>query len=104
MAVTAFGPGGDAPGDVSNKVTLILPSQRPIVFQGSEVEMRDSVGGLETAVNNAADHGFPPECARTLRDIVFFTHLDVFRRAFLGDPPAPMERMAVPRKTVSVLS
>ena len=29
MAVTAFGPGGDAPGDVDDDVTLTLLSQRP---------------------------------------------------------------------------
>ena len=30
-----------------------------------------------------------------LRDIVFRTHLDVFRRALLGDPPARVEPMTV---------
>ena len=44
MAVTAFVPGGDAPGDVDDEVALTLPSQRPIIFQDSEVEMRDRVG------------------------------------------------------------
>ena len=39
MAVTAFGPGGDAPGDVDDDATLMLPSQRPMI-QGSEVECR----------------------------------------------------------------
>ena len=48
MAVTAFVPGGDAPGDVEDEVTLVLPSQRPIIFQDSELEMRDYVGVLET--------------------------------------------------------
>ena len=62
MAVTSFGPGGDAPGDVDD---------------------------------DAVDHGLPPECAKMLRDIVFRTHLDVFRRALLGDPPARVEPMTV---------
>ena len=30
MAVTAFGPGGDAPSDVDDEVALTLPSQRPV--------------------------------------------------------------------------
>ena len=48
--------------------------------------MRHRVGVLETVVDNAVHHGFPPECTKMLSDIVFCTHLDVFRRAFLGDP------------------
>ena len=53
MAVTAFGPGGDAPGDVDDDVKLTLLSQRPMMFQDSEVEMQDRVGALETAVDDA---------------------------------------------------
>ena len=59
MAVTAFGPGGGAPGDVD--VTLTLLSQRPMMFQDSEVEMQDCVGALETVVDDAVGHGLPPE-------------------------------------------
>ena len=59
-----------------------------MMFQGSEVEMHDRVGALETEVDDADDHGLPPECAKMLRDIVFRTHLDVFRWALIGDPPA----------------
>ena len=77
MAVTVFGPGGDAPGDVDDDVTLTLLSQRPVMFQDSEVEMKDRVGALETAVDDAVDHGLPPECPKMRRDIVFRTHLDV---------------------------
>ena len=44
MADTTFGPGGDAPGDVDNNVTLMLSSQRPMIFQDSKVEMRDRGG------------------------------------------------------------
>ena len=62
MAVTAFVPGGDAPGDVDNDVTLALLSQRPIIFQDSDVEMKDRVDALETAVDDAVDHGLTPEC------------------------------------------
>ena len=38
MAVTAFVPDGDAPGDVNDEVALTLPSQRPMTFQDSEVK------------------------------------------------------------------
>ena len=38
MAVTAFVPGGDAPGDVDDEVALRLPSQRSIIFQDSQVK------------------------------------------------------------------
>ena len=57
--------------------------------------MEDRVGGLETAVDNAVDHGLPPECAKMLRDIVFRTHLDVFCRALLDDPPVRVEPMTL---------
>ena len=93
MAVTAFEPCGDAPGDVDDDVTLTLLSQRPMMFQDSEVEMKGRVGALETAVDDAVDHGLMPECAKMLRDIVCRTHLDVFCRALLGDPPARVESM-----------
>ena len=95
MAVTAFGSGGDAPGDVDNDITLTLLSQRPMVFQDFEVEMQDRVGALETAVDDAVDHGLPPECAKMLRDVVFRTHFDVLRRALLGDALARVEPMTV---------
>ena len=91
MAVTAFGPGGGAAGDVDDDATRTLLSQRPKMFQDSEVEMQDRVGTLETAINDAVDHGLPPECAKMLRDIAFRTHLGVFRRVLLGDPPARVE-------------
>ena len=57
--------------------------------------MQDRVGPLGKAVDNADDHDLPPECAKMLRDIVFYTHLDVFRREFLGDPPARVKPMSV---------
>ena len=75
MAVAAFVPGGDAPGDVDNEVTLTLPFQRPMIFQDSEVEMRHRMGVLETAVDNVVDHGSPLEFAKKLRDIVFRTRV-----------------------------
>ena len=85
MAVMAFGPRGDAPGDVDDDVTRTRLSQRLMIFQDSEVEMKDRVGALEsTAVDDAVDYGLPPECAKMLRDIVFRTHLDAFRRALLA--------------------
>ena len=88
MAVTAFMPISDAPGDVNHEVIQTMPSQRAMIFQDSEVEMRDRAGVLETAVDNAVDHGSPPECAEMLRDIVFRTHLGVLYRALSIDPPA----------------
>ena len=53
MAVTAFEPGGDAPGDVDDDVTLTLLSQRPMMFRDSEVEVQDRGGALETVVDDA---------------------------------------------------
>ena len=76
MTVTAFGPGGDAPGDVDDDVTLTLLSQRLTMFQDSEEEVQDRVGALETVIDDEVDHGVRPEprcCA-----ISFFT---VFARA-----------------------
>ena len=93
MAGTAFGPGGGAPGDVDDDATLTLLSQRPTMFQDSEVEMQDRVGALGTAVDDAVDHELRPECSKMMRDIVFRTQLGVFRRALLGDPPARVEPM-----------
>ena len=93
IAVTAFGPGGDAPGDVDNDITLTLLSQRPMMFQDSEVEMQHRFGALDTAVDDAVDHGLPPKYATMLRDIVFRAELDVFRRALLVDLPSGVEPM-----------
>ena len=52
MIVTAFGSGGGSPGDVDDDATLKMLSQRPMMFQDSEVEMQDRVGALETAVDD----------------------------------------------------
>ena len=95
MAVTAFGPGGGAPGDVDDDVTLKLLSKRPMIFLASEVEMQDRVGAFGTAVDDAGDHDVAPECAKVLRDIVFRTRRAVFRRALLGDPPSRLETITV---------
>ena len=65
-----------------------------MVFHDSEVEMQDRVGALETAVDDAVDHGLPPECAKMPRDVVFRTQFDLFRLA-LGDPLARVEPMTV---------
>ena len=56
-----------------------------MIFQDSEVEMRDGAGVLETAVDNAVDHSSPTEGAKMLRDIVFRTHLDGLCPAVSGD-------------------
>ena len=95
MAVTTFGPGRDASDDVEDEITLTLLSQRPMMHQDSQAKVQDRVGALETAVDDSVDHGLPPESAKMLRDIIFRTHLDVFRRALLGDPPAGVEPMTV---------
>ena len=95
MAVTPFGSGGGAPDDVDDDVQLTLLYQPPMMFQYSEVERKDRVGVLETAVDDAVDHDLPPECAKMLRDIVNRTLLDIFRRALLGDPRARLETMTV---------
>ena len=95
MAVTAFVPGGDAPSDVDDEVTLRLPSQQPMMSKDYEVEMRDRVGVLETAVDKAVDHGSQLEWAKMLRDIVVRTHLDVLCRALLGNLPARKKPVAV---------
>ena len=95
MAVTAFGPGGGAPGDVDDDATRTLLPQRPMMFQYSEVEMKDRMGASRTAVDDAVGHDVPPECAKIVRDVVFRTHFDVFRRALLDDPPARVEPMTV---------
>ena len=78
MTVTAFVPGGEAPGDVDDEVTLTLPSQRPMTFQDSKVDMCDRVGVLETAVDNSVNHDSPPACAKMLRDIVFARSLTCY--------------------------
>ena len=53
MATTAFGPGGDAPGDVDDDVRLTLLSQRPRVSHNCNVEMQRLVDALDTAVDDA---------------------------------------------------
>ena len=80
-AVTAFGPGSDAPGDVHNAVTPTLLSHKRMMFADSEVEMQDRVTALETAVDNTVYRGLPSKCAKMLNEIVLRTQLDVFRRA-----------------------
>ena len=57
MAFTSFGPGGDAPGDVDDDVTLTLLSQRTMMFQDSEVEMQDRMGTLWAAVDDVVENG-----------------------------------------------
>ena len=57
--------------------------------------MQDRMGALGKVVDDAVDLELPPECTKMLRDIVVRTHLDVFRRVFLGDSPARVELMNV---------
>ena len=95
MTVTAFVLGGDAPGGMDHEATLTVSSTRPMIFQDSEVEMLDHVGGSETAFETSVDRHTPPRYARTLRDIIFLVHLDVFCRALTGDLPARKKPVAV---------
>ena len=95
IAITVSGPGGDVPDYVDDDVTRMLLSHRSMMFLASEAEMQNCVGALETVVDDAVDHGLPSECAKMLRDIVFRTHLDVFRRGLLGDPPARVKPLTV---------
>ena len=66
-----------------------------MILQDSEVAMQNHVGGLETAVDDALNHGLPLERAKMLRDIALRTHLDVLCLALLGGPPAHMESITV---------
>ena len=50
-----------------------------MTLQGPDVETRDHVGVFETAVDEAVDHAFSPECTKMLRDIVPCTKLYLFR-------------------------
>ena len=94
-AFMAFDPGCDASGELDDEVALVLLSQQPVMFQDPRMEMQGRVGALETAVDDADYHGLPPECAKMAHDIIFRTHLDVFRWALLGDPPTLVEPMTV---------
>lgn len=51
-----------------------------MTFQDFDVETQNRAVVLDTAVDDAVDDSFPPECANMLRDFVFGTNLDVFRR------------------------
>ena len=95
IAVTVFRSGVDAPRGMDDDVTLTLPVQQLMTLEDSDVETTDRVSVLKTAVDDAVDHGFPPECTKMLRDIVSRTYLDVFRPAILGDLPARMEHILV---------
>ena len=50
--------------------------------------VRDRAGVFEALIDDAVDHGFPAECAKTLRDIVCRKRHEVFRILVQGDPPA----------------
>ena len=86
IAVTVFWPGSVGPGDVDDDVTQGLLSQRPMIFRDFDEEMQGRVSVLETAVDNTADHGSPPDCAMMLRDIVFCTFCNVLCKALMGEP------------------
>ena len=91
IAVMTFGPGGDAPGNMDDGVTLTLLSQLTMMFHDSDVEMQDLVGALETVVDDAVDRGSPPEYTKLLRGIAFRTHLDVCSWALNGQPTCTCE-------------
>ena len=98
MVVTAFGTGGNVPGNVDDDATLTLRSQLPMMIHDCEVEMRDRVCALETAVDDAVNDDLPPEPGKVLRDFGLRMHLDVFHRALSGDPPARVEPVTVRRQ------
>ena len=66
MAVTACSPGGYAPGDVDETITLTMLSQRHMTFHVYDVGMRDRAGAFETVVDDVVDHGVQPEFANML--------------------------------------
>ena len=57
--------------------------------------MQGRVGALDTAVDDAVDHGLPPEYDKMLCDIVLGMNRVAFSRAILGDPAARVEPMTV---------
>ena len=75
----SLGPTVDKPDDMDDEATMKMPSRRPMTLHDPDVETRDHVGEFETAVDEAVDHAFPPECTKMLRDISSCTQLDLFR-------------------------
>ena len=57
--------------------------------------MQDCAGVLETLVDVVVSHGVSPASAKMLPDIVFSTHIDVFRRELFGDTSGGVEPMTV---------
>ena len=90
MAVTAFGPTGDAPGDVDVEVILMLPSHRPTIFEDIEVEMPDRVGVLRRRPITLLTVIFCRKVPRCCVIPILARTMTCFRRACLGDPPARM--------------
>ena len=88
VAITTFGPGVDAPGEVDDEVTLTLRPQPPMSLQ-------DRVGVFEMLIDDAVGHGFPAKCAKISRDIVCRMQHQVFRLTIRHDPPARVEHMIV---------
>ena len=87
MTVTAVVPGGHPPGDVVDEVTLTLPSQRPMIFQDSEVEMQLVFACCRRlSITLLAKTRLSPECAKMLRDVIFRAQLNLLLRALLRDP------------------
>ena len=95
IAITSFGPGVDAPGEVDDDVTLTLMSQRPIYLEDPGIGARDHVDLFKALIYDAVDHGFPATCAKMLRDIVSPKKHEVFRHAIQGHPPARVEHIIV---------
>ena len=50
---------------------------------------------FEVLIDDAFDHGFPPECAKMSRDRVFRKRHELFRLAIQHDPSARVEQMVV---------
>ena len=88
IAITAFGPGVDAPGKADDDVTRMLRSQRLMTLQ-------DRVGVFEVLIDDAVDHCSPAECAKMSRENVCRKQHQVFRLTIRHHPSARLEHMIV---------
>ena len=69
IAITALGPGVDAPVEMHDDATLTLRFERHMILQDPGVRARALVGVFEALIDDDVDNSFPAECAEMLRDI-----------------------------------
>ena len=93
IAITAFAPGVDVPGEVVDDVTLTLLTTDALRDPG--VEARDREGVFEALIYDTVDHGFPAECRKMFRQIVCRKQQEVFCCAIKSDRPTRVEHMIV---------